>query len=123
MASTSTQLGRRGEDAAAQYLTTRGWRIIERNWHACAGELRGELDVIAERGDVLAIVEVKTRHRGPTPPSTAVSARKLRQLRRLAGLWLSTEADRRWRQVRVDVIEVDAGRDGTLRLSHLEGVA
>ena len=50
-------LGRRGEDAAAQYLVKRGYEILERNWTCFAGEA----DIIARDGDILVFVEVKTR--------------------------------------------------------------
>ena len=50
-------VGRRGEDEAAAYLTALGWRILDRNWR-CAS---GEVDIVALDGRELVIVEVKTR--------------------------------------------------------------
>ena len=49
--------GKIGEDLAAKYLERNGLRIIERNYRF----ERGEIDLIAEEGEELVFVEVKTR--------------------------------------------------------------
>jgi putative endonuclease len=49
--------GRRGEELAAATLASWGWRIIETNWR-CAS---GEIDIVAQDGDSLVLVEVRTR--------------------------------------------------------------
>ena len=101
------QFGRAAEEAAARYLQRRGWRVLGRNVRVG----RGELDLIARRGPVLAFVEVKARRSGAAgAPEDAVTPRKQRQVARLAGLWL---AGRPWAldgvtDVRFDIIAVDA---------------
>lgn len=49
--------GRRGEALAAWYLRLKGWRILAQR----VKTPRGELDLIARRGRVVAFVEVKWR--------------------------------------------------------------
>jgi putative endonuclease len=50
------EIGSIGEAAAAEYLKRHGFRIRERN----VARKIGELDIIAEQGDTLHFVEVKT---------------------------------------------------------------
>lgn len=49
--------GRRGENIAAWWLRLQGWRILD----ARVRTPRGEVDLVAGRGDTLAFVEVKAR--------------------------------------------------------------
>ena len=49
--------GRRGEALAAWYLRFKGWRIVAQRLKTP----RGEIDLIARRGKVVAFVEVKWR--------------------------------------------------------------
>jgi len=52
------QVGRRGEAEVCSYLQTRGYDIVARNWHS--GRY-GELDIVAQKGGELFVIEVKTR--------------------------------------------------------------
>lgn len=49
--------GRRAESVAAWWLRLKGYRVLARNFKVSAGEI----DLIARRGQTLALVEVKTR--------------------------------------------------------------
>jgi putative endonuclease len=99
------QLGRRGEDAAAAHVARLGWRVLERNWRPTDGQLRGELDLIALDGHTVVVCEVKTRSgQGAGPAVGGVTPRKLAQLRRLAGAWLTEHPTAA--AVRIDVIGV-----------------
>lgn len=48
---------RLGEDLAADFLSKKGYRIIDRNFR----KGYGEIDIIAVKGKVLIFIEVKTR--------------------------------------------------------------
>jgi len=107
--------GRAAEEAAARYLIHDGWRLLGRNVRIG----RGELDIVARRGPVLAFVEVKARRTHTCgAPEDAVSPLKRRQVARLAELWL---AARPWAMigvddVRFDIIAVDSTAfPGTIR--------
>ena len=52
-----TEKGRFGEEKVCEYLIKRGYSIIARNYRIKGGEI----DIIAENGDYIAFVEVKTR--------------------------------------------------------------
>ena len=101
------QFGRAAEEVAARYLQRRGWRVLGRNVRVG----RGELDIVARRGDVLAFIEVKARRSDVCgSPEDAVTARKRRQVARLAELWLAARpwALERIADVRFDIVAVDA---------------
>ena len=51
------QLGQRGEDAVVAYLLHNGFTICERNFL----KRSGEIDIIAQRDEVIAFIEVKLR--------------------------------------------------------------
>lgn len=67
-------LGYRGESYAAEYLTRRGYAILERNYTVKVGEI----DIVAQKDDTVVFVEVKSR-RTITPeflPKEAVTKAK-----------------------------------------------
>lgn len=95
-------VGQIGEDVAAEFVTARGWRVLDRNWR----NRYGELDLIAAQGRVLVVVEVKTRaSRTYTDPVAAVTPQKLSRMRRLIRMWLA-ENGHGWEQIRFDVISI-----------------
>ncbi|WP_411765993.1 YraN family protein [Winogradskyella sp. A3E31] len=51
------QLGKKGEQLAVDFLLKNGYDIVEHNYRFD----KAEVDIIAQKEDVLAIVEVKTR--------------------------------------------------------------
>jgi putative endonuclease len=117
---TRVQLGAMGEALAVDHLTKMGLRILHRNWRC----RYGELDVIAsdEATRTVVFVEVKTRTGdGYGGLAHAVTERKVRRLRRLAGLWLAGQ-DERWAAIRIDVIGVRVGRRRTPEITHLQGI-
>lgn len=82
----TTEIGKRGEDAAAAYLERIGMQVIERNWRTG----RGEIDIIALDGADLVLCEVKTRtSRRTGSPEEAVSPAKQRRLIKLAEAYLA----------------------------------
>jgi len=110
MASTDRrmQLGRDGEDRAADWYRAHGYALLERNWR-CA---TGEIDLICARGTTLVVCEVKARTRvSHGHPLEAVTPAKQRRLRGLALAYLGQSGRRaRWAEVRFDVVSVLAGR-------------
>lgn len=71
------ELGRKGEDIAVAHLRSIGYEILEVNWFSH----HLEIDIIANDGGELVIVEVKARETDSYEhPSEAVSTRKIRFL-------------------------------------------
>lgn len=110
------RLGDWGEAAVAAYLTRLGYRITERNWHC----RYGELDIVAETDEVLALVEVKTRQSSRYQPArNAVDYRKRQKLLRSGEAWLAAHPEE-VRPVRFDVAEVYPGPEGQATITYLE---
>ena len=118
----SRRRGDLGEVAAARYLRHRLYRILDRNWFFH----KKEIDIVARRGNTLAICEVKTRTRNPDSPSpygtaaSAVDAEKQRNLSVAARAYIRAIG---WRgNVRMDVIEVyldKKNEKGALKVSRI----
>ena len=51
------ELGKKGEELAVEYLQKNGYKILDKNWRF----KKAEIDIIAMKKEVLAVVEVKTR--------------------------------------------------------------
>lgn len=83
-------LGQRGENIAARQLQRAGYRILERNmW---LGPY--EVDIIVQKDDTIAFVEVKTRRRDDVAsPEDNVTHTKRRHLRRAAEIFIEREDD------------------------------
>ena len=111
-------LGKDGEQAAAEYLESAGFRILDRNWR-CAD---GEIDIVAVERQVFVVCEVKTRagDRYGTPLES-VSRLKRARLRRLAVRWLTAHGGR-FDQVRVDIVGVTPDPAGGFAVEHVRGV-
>lgn len=56
----SAAIGKAGEDFVTQYLKSKGYIIIKRNWR---DSRYGEIDIVAENRECIAFVEVKTRQK------------------------------------------------------------
>ena len=96
-------LGSFGEDVAAAYLRSKGYRILARNLRGRRG---GEVDVVAAHGRLLLFVEVKTRKADTKiRPLDAVDKTKQALITRGADAWLRRLGTREvpWR---FDVIEI-----------------
>ncbi len=113
-------LGRRGEEAAASYLTSLGYRIVDRNWRCSTGEI----DIVALDRRELVIVEVKTRStRGWGDPLEGVTDRKLTRLCVLAGAWRRAHPGLRASGTRIDLVGVLMPRHAAATVDHLRAAA
>lgn len=104
------EIGKMGEDAACEWLESRGFEVVHRNWRVRAGEI----DVIARRQGLTVFVEVKAR-RGVAfgMPEESVTPAKARRLRAIAAEYLSRSGT--GGEARFDVIAVMFDRRGHLQ--------
>lgn len=79
-------LGKLGEEKAKEYLVKNGFKILRTNWRFG----KEEIDIIAEKEDHLAIVEVKSRKSDQFgEPQEFVSLGKKRHLIRAADAFVT----------------------------------
>nr|WP_294680701.1 ribonuclease HII [uncultured Anaerotignum sp.] len=85
-AETAVEKGGRGELLAARQMEKMGYEILERNFHA----LRGEIDIIAKKENMIVFTEVKYR-RDETMgiPAEAVDSRKQQNIIRTAKAYIA----------------------------------
>ncbi len=95
------ELGKLGEEEAAAFLERNGYEILERNW--ISG--KAEVDIIAQKENVIAVVEVKTRSTDEFGlPQEFVKPRKIRLLVEAIDAFISARGLEA--EVRFDIIAV-----------------
>ena len=97
--------GRRAEHTAAWWLRLKGYRILARGFRVPVGEI----DLVARRGGILALVEVKAR------PSVleghdAIVPRQRRRIERAAMVLLQRRPDLAGLDLRFDVVLISPKR-------------
>lgn len=108
------ELGKKGEELAAQYLEGKGYEILERNWR----NNHKEIDIIAKDGEELVIVEVKTRQNDDYgEPDLAVTRQKQTRLIYAANAYIfKNNVDS---NTRFDIISV-IFKDGKAVIDHIK---
>ena len=92
-----------GESIAETFLKQKGYKIIEKNYR----KKWGEIDIIAEKGDIVRFVEVKTvsrESRAVHRPEELIDRRKLSKVARTAALYMEMKRD--GREYQLDVVGV-----------------
>jgi putative endonuclease len=109
-------LGKRGEDAASDFLIKHSYQILERNYRSGRW---GEIDLICKQGGDLVFVEVKTR-RGQAYGTAiqAVTSYKIDAIRRSARHYALTHQYAN-ASLRIDVVTVDWSGDDDAPVCHL----
>ena len=106
--------GQEAEASAGRFLESEGYRVLARNW-TCRF---GELDLVVERKDVLAFVEVRMRSTAAWgDPAHTVSVAKQRRVVKAALHFLMAHRMPP-RVIRFDVISI-VGRGEGAELEHI----
>jgi len=107
-------LGIEGEKLAVQHLTKKGYEILETNYRF----QKAEVDIIAQKAEILAVVEVKTRTSADFGnPEEFVSAKKIKLLVKAIDEYVN-ENDLNV-EVRFDIIAIIFDKQ-TTSLNHIE---
>ncbi|SDR76003.1 putative endonuclease [Gillisia sp. Hel1_33_143] len=107
-------LGKKGEQLAAEFLISKGYKIVARNFRF----QKAEVDIIARKNNILAIIEVKTRSSSNFgDPQEFVKARQIQHLVKAVDHFVSEhqlDVD-----VRFDIIAIIKNSKQT-KIEHLE---
>ncbi|NDJ00051.1 YraN family protein [Flavobacterium sp. LaA7.5] len=108
------ELGKLGEEMAAEYLQENGYEILETNWVF----QKAEIDILARKNDILAVIEVKTRSTLDFGlPQDFVKPKKIQLLVKAVNEYV-TQNDLDV-EVRFDIIAIHKNKD-TFETEHLE---
>jgi putative endonuclease len=106
-------IGRWGEQAAADYLSAKGYEIAARNIRTPYGEI----DLIAQKDGFTIFVEVKARTSSSFgPPEIAVTPRKQQHMVSCAEYYAQHNEIDHWQ---IDVIAVEK-MNGSIKITHFE---
>lgn len=111
------QLGREGEAIAKSYMEKNGFEVLITNWRH--GHL--EVDIIAQKNNVLHIVEVKTqRHSTAGLPEESVTRSKFLNLQRAAEAFMAQYPH--WTHLQFDIVSVTVNADGSSTILFIEDI-
>ena len=109
------EMGKWGEQMAAEYLERKGFRIMWRDWR----DGHRDIDIVGIDADNLVIVEVKTRRNNDfMEPEQAVDLKKIRSICAAADKLVRTCGIDM--PVRFDIVTVTGTPDGECDIRHTE---
>jgi putative endonuclease len=106
--------GKFGEKLAEEYLINHGYKILHTNWRA----KRYEVDIIAQKNNILVFCEVKYRSSNLFgEPETFVTRQKQKNIIKAAAMYVGRNY---WQgENRFDIISV-LKEDKTIKINHIE---
>lgn len=111
------ELGKIGEQIAAEYIEKLGYKIIKRNFYC----KQGEIDIIAQDNQEIVFIEVKTRtSTNYGRPSEAINKMKLKHMYRSAKYYLY-KSNCFYNFVRFDVVEI-LFKDGKFNVNYIKQI-
>lgn len=115
----SNPTARLGEEKATTYLSSKGYKILERNY----SKRYGEIDIIAVKNNVLVFVEVKTRSSNLFgTPFEAITPRKLQTVQKTAEYYKLTHRNLP-DLMRIDAVSVQLDGEKVELIEHIENIS
>lgn len=111
------ELGKEGEELAAQWLIAKGYTLLHRNWRYSYHEI----DIIATKGKFLHFIEVKARKASSLGnPEDSVTRKKFKYLKKAADEFLYLNPGHNW--IQYDILSITLQKNGTADYFLLEDV-
>jgi len=116
------KLGKEGEEIAAKLLSSKGYKILERNYHTRFGEI----DLVVSKNDGLTFVEVKLKHGDNFgTPEEMIGNSKLSQVQRMAEFYLmdKPKMSEIYKEYSIDAVCIVLNENGEVkRINHYENL-
>lgn len=106
------QTGNWGEQLACDFLVTKGYTIVDRNWRS--GHY--EIDIVAMKDKYIVFVEVKTRGNDDVDPTDSIDKKKIIRICRAANVYIN--AFDLPHEVQFDIITI-VGTPDNYRIEHI----
>jgi len=108
-------LGKWGEEVAAEFLASNGYTILERDWK----DGHRDIDIIARTPDeTIVFIEVKTRTSDViTKPEDAITTQKIKNIGKAANAYV--KAYQLWNDLRFDIISIIGDRKDNAQINHI----
>ena len=117
------RIGNFGERVAEKFLRNKGYQILGRNFvfRIPGNPQKGEIDIVAKKGDTISFVEVKTlKGKKGFLPEDKVNSSKRKKLRVAAESWLMKNKiplNSKWQ---IDVISIKIDSNKKVKIDHFE---
>ncbi len=111
--SKNIEIGKKGEQIAAEFLRNKGYEIMQTNWRYS----RAEVDIICKYNDHLIFVEVKTRSYNYYGEPAAFVTTKKEEFMMSAAAAFMEEIKYEWK-FRFDVISIILNKDKLEKIEH-----
>lgn len=118
MKHSTRSIGTKGEAIATNWLKSKGFEILEQNYHGPYGEI----DIVAQKGGILHFVEVKTRLSTQFgTPIESITKKKYVRIQKTVYRYLD-EKKPTIQDFQIDFIGIQKGSDNKLLLTYLPSI-
>ncbi len=116
----SRSIGKKGENIALRFLEKEGYSLLQRNY----AKRCGEIDLIVQKNDCIAFVEVKYRRSNRlSTPEESVTPRKLKRMEETARNYIHENPETcRNRNFRFDLIAIEQKKETPPAITHYTNI-
>ena len=112
------ELGRKGEEIAAEFLEESGYQILKRNYMIG----HSDIDILAQKNNSLVFIEVRTKSKDDRGmPEETLTKKKLRRMKNTAEMYIAFNKYEGLARLDAVCIILDSSGN-TKHLEHYEGV-
>ena len=120
------KIGNLGEKIAENYLKSKDYQILEKNfWVKIAGKKFGEIDIVAKKNDKIIFFEIKTFSRKQEIfPEEKVNSKKIQKIQQTAEIWLEKNPQYQDFVPQIDVLAIVLNfKTRTAQITHFQNIA